>query len=210
MAQARRKQRASPASRKKYSYQGLGMLLVGMVIGSLATILWQGMKVADGGVGTGIRQMIDQSKDKDQKETAEQGVSVEDRPVKQQTNFDFFTVLPEIEVVVPPSETEPPVTESKNEISQEQTGAEKPAVTSSAYMLQAGSYKSKSDADRLKAELALKGKVSSIQKVTIQGKGDFYRVRLGPFLSYEAMANADQSLLDQGIKTLRLKISKGG
>jgi flagellar basal body-associated protein FliL len=92
MAQAKRKHRASPASRKKYSYQGLGMLLVGMVIGSLATILWQGMKVADGGVGTGIRQMIDQSRDKDQEEIAQQSVSVEDRPVEQQTNFDFFTV----------------------------------------------------------------------------------------------------------------------
>jgi cell division protein FtsN len=77
-------------------------------------------------------------------------------------------------------------------------------------MLQAGSYKNKSDADRLKAELALKGQVSSIQKVSIQGKGDFYRVRLGPYLSYEEMAKADQSLLDQGLKTLRLKISKGG
>jgi cell division protein FtsN len=210
MAQAKRKHRASPASRKKYSYQGLGMLLVGMVIGSLATILWQGMKVADGGVGTGIRQMIDQSRDKDQEEIAQQSVSVEDRPVEQQTNFDFFTVLPEIEVVVPPSETEPIVTEPQKETSQAQTGSEKPAVASSAYMLQAGSYKNKSDADRLKAELALKGQVSSIQKVSIQGKGDFYRVRLGPYLSYEEMAKADQSLLDQGLKTLRLKISKGG
>ena len=77
-------------------------------------------------------------------------------------------------------------------------------------MLQAGSYQNKKDADRLKAELALKGHQSQIQKVTIQGRGDFYRVRLGPYINHNQMVSADDSLAASGIKALRLKISKGG
>ena len=83
------------------------MLIAGMVMGSLATILWQGMRTADGGVGTGIRSMIEQSKKQDQLSSSNQSISVVDIPVKQKTDFDFFTVLPEIEVVVPTFESDP-------------------------------------------------------------------------------------------------------
>ena len=51
---------------------------------------------------------------------------------------------------------------------------------------------------------------SQIQKVTIEGRGDFYRVRLGPYDSYDKMVSADQKLYAQGHKTLRLKMSKDG
>ncbi len=194
----------------KQSFQGLGTLLVGMVIGSLATILWQGMQVADGGVGTGIRQMIEQSRLQDRETTIDQEVREADKPVMQQTNFDFFTVLPEIEVVVPSGQPDPPSPAGDNDPAQDPAARETQSAYGSAYMLQAGSYKNKADADRLKAELALKGLVSSIQKVSIQGRGDFFRVRLGPFSSYDEMAVADENVSGQGIKTLRLKISKGG
>ncbi|MDD9855890.1 MAG: SPOR domain-containing protein, partial [Gammaproteobacteria bacterium] len=77
------------------------------------------------------------------------------------------------------------------------------------FMLQAGSYRSVADADRLKATLALNGMLSSIQKVTIQGRGDFYRVRLGPFPTYQAMVDIDRQLSRAGIKALRLKMKSG-
>jgi len=77
-------------------------------------------------------------------------------------------------------------------------------------MLQAGSYQRESEAERLKANLALQGMVSKIQKVSIQGKGDFFRVRLGPYPSHQAMAEADKQLSRAGIKALRLKISSSG
>ncbi len=191
------------------------MLSAGMVIGSLATMLWQGMQSADGGVGTGIRKMIDQSRQRDQASIAKQGVSEADKPVKQQTDFDFFTVLPEIEVLVPtvesdPSSSDPPPPKPHHNTNAQAITSQPRAVANSAYMLQAGSYKNKVEADRLRAELALTGLVSSIQKVTIQGKGDFFRVRLGPYSSYRNMVKADEKLAGQGIKTLRLKISRDG
>ncbi|MYJ51898.1 MAG: SPOR domain-containing protein, partial [Gammaproteobacteria bacterium] len=76
------------------------------------------------------------------------------------------------------------------------------------YVLQAGSYRREADAERLRARLALLGLGSYIQKVTIQDRGDFYRVRLGPFSDYEDMVKADGTLGGEGIKPLRLKVSK--
>jgi cell division protein FtsN len=187
------------------------MLVAGIMIGSLGTILWQGTQVADGGVGTGIRKMIEQSRVSDQDSQAAGNVSEADKPVKQETTFDFFTVLPEIEVVVPDVEPEQMAGTTQNP-AQDNSGAEKieQAAGSSAYMLQAGSYQRRADADKLKAELALIGHRSTIQKVTIEGRGDFFRVRLGPYTTHDQMVKVDATLSDQGIKALRLKISRGG
>jgi len=206
MAQARRRSPAKP--KRKRTGNGLFsivMLFAGMLIGSLATILWQGTRTADGGVGSGIRQMIESSRQQSTAEEANQVGLEAAQPAKRSTNYDFFTVLPEIEVVV--SATEEP--EAK--VAAKPPKPESPAVSgNSSYMLQAGSYQSESDAERLKATLALQGMASKIQKVSIQGRGDFFRVRLGPYPSHRAMAKADEQLSRAGIKALRLKISSSG
>ena len=180
MAQAKRRKPISKPPGSGPSLHGFGILLAGMVIGSLATILWQGMRAGDSGVGTGIRQMIEQSREKELSQVEENAVNPEDTPTKQETSFDFYTVLPEIEVVVPVAEEPKPApkSEQKSESANENEESEAQPVVedSSSYMLQAGSYKRQADADKLKAELALTGLTSTIQKVTIQGQGDFYRV----------------------------------
>ncbi|WP_423911065.1 SPOR domain-containing protein [Candidatus Spongiihabitans sp.] len=203
MVQAKRRSPSKSGANHRPSFHGLGMLLAGMVIGALATILWQGMQAEDGGVGTGIRQMLNQFKQQHPESMTEQVESEQDTLAKRQTNFDFYTVLPEIEVVVPS-------VESDSSLSISQTNEVGDDTNASAYMLQAGAYKNQADADRLKAELAFQGLVSTIQKISIQDRGDFYRVRLGPYISYDQMAAADQKLARQGITALRLKISKGG
>jgi cell division protein FtsN len=215
MSQAKRR---SPVKKKSTSNNapvgGLLMLFAGILIGSLGTILWQGMQSSDGEVGSGIRKMMEQSKEDDEKAFQQERLEPQDAPVKQETNFDFYTVLPEIEVVVPDNEPETPATPKVKE--EEKSGTAKvvdksPELTnSSAYMLQAGSYQRQSDADKLKAQLGLMGFSSNIQKVTIQGRGDFFRVRLGPYTTHNQMVKVDDTLSNNGIKTLRLKISKGG
>lgn len=209
MAQARRTSPAKSKSGKSGGYlAGLVMLLAGMAIGSLATILWQGAQTADGGIGAGIRRIVEsarQSQPGDEKNTGAQQA----QPASRSTPFDFFTVLPEIEVVTlaiaPAAEiataTQKPSAEGKNAA---------PATGVSAYMLQAAAYRHHADADRLKATLALSGMVSVIQKVSIQGRGDFFRVRLGPYASYDEMVAAEQPLTQVGIKALRLKVLKAG
>ena len=179
-------------------------------------------QTADDGVGAGLRQMMEQSRQQDVEQSGAADVAEPATPQPQETSFDFFTVLPEIEVVVPDSPDPTPPKPKKeadddtasndgSEEAESQVKVEDASVqTTSAYMLQAGSYKSQQDADKLKAQLALMGHSSTIQKVTIQGQGDFYRVRLGPFVSHDAMARADEKLASAGIKSLRLKVSRGG
>ncbi|MFQ5993516.1 MAG: SPOR domain-containing protein [Acidiferrobacterales bacterium] len=113
--------------------------------------------------------------------------------------FDFYTILPEIETVMPESEparaTRPAkVTSQKKNVS---------------YVLQAGSFAKFEDADRLKARLALNGLVASIQRVTIQGKGEYHRVRLGPYDNLKELDVTNRRLNELGIRALRLKVSRG-
>ncbi|MBX2870271.1 MAG: SPOR domain-containing protein [Acidiferrobacterales bacterium] len=222
MAQARKKRKSSRSSPSfSVSGHGLGMLLAGMVIGSLATVLWQGMRSNDSDVGSGIRQMIETSRQQAATQEVDQPAAVV-APEPQSTNYDFFTVLPEIEVVVSEDEgavTPPPVVK-KPELktpAATDTDTSEPVVaetvtpkSSSAYMLQAGSYNKPADAERQKAKLALIGLSSAIQKVTIQGRGDFYRVRLGPYENHARMVDIDERLRQEGIQALRLKISRSG
>jgi cell division protein FtsN len=109
----------------------------------------------------------------------------------------FYTILPEVETPLPPREPK-------------KTAQAKPAMPEEGarYVLQAASYSDFEDADRLKARLALAGLEANIEKVTIEGKGDFYRVRLGPYDKLEALDDADRRLAEQGIKPLRLKLKK--
>ena len=123
-------------------------------------------------------------------------------------------MLPEIEVVAPPTPTDEVAAETRKKLDDGESDArgaarDAAATDGGAYMLQAASYQQRAEADRLKATLALNGMVSAIQKVSIQGRGDFYRVRLGPYSTYAAMVQAEQQLSRAGIKALRLKVSRG-
>ena len=63
---------------------------------------------------------------------------------------------------------------------------------------QAASFATFNEADQLKAKLALSGLSAQIQKVTIEGQGERYRVRLGPFGKIEELDGAAQQLGNWG------------
>lgn len=99
----------------------------------------------------------------------------EDKPAKT-PRFDFYTILPELEVFIPESEI--------NRAEPRHRGNEPDNVAAAPekkqYLLQAGSFRNREDADRLKANLALLGVQSSIQSVNINSES-WHRVRIGPF-----------------------------
>lgn len=96
--------------------------------------------------------------------------------------YDFFTLLPEKEVVVPDYEI-------KTRNREEKAGKSR-AVR---YMMQAGSFRNNKDADRLKAKLALIGIESKIELARI-GDVNWHRVKLGPFLNMSATEVVRQRL----------------
>lgn len=116
------------------------------------------------------------------------------QPPPPKPKLDFYTVLPEIETVLPDRDSRAKPTKAER------------AETGARYVLQVGSFASYSEADQLKAKLALQGMQAQIQKVVIEGKGEYHRVRLGPYRKLDDLDAVSQRLQKQGIKTLRLKL----
>lgn len=95
--------------------------------------------------------------------------------------YDFYTLLPEMEVPVPDAEPAAP-------------DMPPPPVAPGSYVVQVGAFRNLRDADARKAELALLGLIASIQVVSIDGN-TLHRVRIGPI--------NDLARLDQVRNTLR-------
>lgn len=74
-----------------------------------------------------------------------------------------------------------------------------PKAASTALLLQAGSFASAGEADRLKARLALLGMEATVQSANVAGKGTYYRVRLGPYHTSEELNKANSTLKQNGI-----------
>lgn len=105
--------------------------------------------------------------------------------------FDFYTVLPEQTIDV---EVEPAT------VSQPRESAE-PAT----WLLQAGSFRQREDADRRRAELLLLGLEPRVEESPDNGTGRWFRVYLGPFDSRSEVSRVRGLTAGQDIDTLLLK-----
>lgn len=124
---------------------------------------------------------------------------------KKKPTYDFYSVLPEKEVVIPDAEISAKA-RAEAQARQQQAGAAAPPAAGSGYLLQVGSFPSATDADGMKAKLALQGFVASVQPVTINGQ-TWHRVRLGPFRSAGELESTKQKLAGAGIHAIALKES---
>jgi cell division protein FtsN len=107
--------------------------------------------------------------------------------------FEFYEILPQFEFDVRASDNR--ATPSVRTRPVEEPGR---------YLLQAGSFGAAADADRLQANLALRGIESHVQRVTIDG-AVFHRVRIGPISDLEALNRTRRQLRDAGIDALLMK-----
>lgn len=111
------------------------------------------------------------------------------KPAPPQPRYDFYTVLPEFEQVLPDGEVQP-----------------LPPNREVRYILQAASYANFRDAEALQAKLALNGLEAQIEKVSIENRGDYYRVRLGPYDNLGELDRVNRRLAGLGIRALRLRL----
>jgi len=110
--------------------------------------------------------------------------------------FDFYNLLPEMEVVVPEEEIKgTPTREGVKRV-------EKPGT----YLLQAGSFRSRKQAEQLRAKLALLGMETSIQTVSINSKQSWHRVRVGPFNNLRDLNQARSLLTKNGIDAILIRL----
>jgi hypothetical protein len=121
--------------------------------------------------------------------------------------FDFYNLLPEMEVIVPESEIKKPRAKpAAPDSSAASTSAETIAGT---YYLQVGSFKNAEQADNLKAKLAFSGFETVIHKATLEisGKSETYhRVRVGPFSNLDAANRSREKLIASGIDSKVVEI----
>lgn len=144
-------------------------------------------------------------------------------PVK--PKYDFYTLLPESEVIVPneavPEKTPPPVVApvtpeqaAKIDTARAQaalsglTPPPPPPVVKPApvtqFFLQAGSFRKKEDADKVRAQIILLGQSAAVESGMVKEE-TWYRVLVGPFSNREQLTVAQKQLASGGFSNLLLQ-----
>ena len=107
-------------------------------------------------------------------------------------NFRFYEMLPESEVVPPKVEEYSPSPNKQN----------------FDYLVQSGSFRSREDAERQRAQIAFQGLRASVQRIDLDNGSVWYRVNVGPFTSRSQMNSAIDKLVSLNIQPLIRKIPK--
>ncbi len=115
--------------------------------------------------------------------------------------FDFYTILPELEVAIPEQELAAP---SKKPTASTSTNQKSPAQQQAqgTFTLQAGSFRQREQADNLKARLALQGVIANIQTVDINDGDTWHRVRIGPSSDLAELNKTRKRLNAIGVATI--------
>jgi cell division protein FtsN len=120
--------------------------------------------------------------------------------------FEFYTLLPEMEVVVDNNSKNRPtiVTLPTNP-----TTNPEQSVAKINYLLQVGSFRKASDADAYKAKLAFLGIESKVQKVTINNQDTWHRVQVGPIIGRDKADALQKKLEQNNIDSLLMRAKNG-
>lgn len=191
-----RKRKTRRSTQKQENYPGWVWMLFGLAIGlSVAFAIFMKDRDADAPLRTVAQQPASMTS------TIEQSVPVAD-PVPAaavpeepaERRFDFYEMLPNFEVIIPEQE--------KNVSADTQQEA---VVQPGVYVLQAGSFTDFADADRRRAQLALQGVESRIQRVMIDDK-TYHRVRVGPTNDLDELNRLRDRLKQANIDVLRIRL----
>jgi cell division protein FtsN len=109
-------------------------------------------------------------------------------------SYDFYNMLPKFEVVVP---------EKEKDVKPDLRTA--PETRRGTYVLQAGSYKTFGDADRVRAQLAMQGIESKVQKVSVD-TDTWHRIRIGPIKNLDELNRMRQKLRQADIDALVIRV----
>ncbi len=169
---------------------GWAWLVTGLMIGLFVAFL---VHIKDNYPGLSLKDDTKTTSKTDARAVSKQ---LNSKPAtKEKTRFDFYTILPEMEIAVPEDDLD---TSSNTPV--------KPLTKPGTYILQAGSFKTLAQADRMKASLALLGVEANIESVTINNKESWHRVRIGPYRDLESLNRTRSRLKQNNIEVLLLKL----
>ena len=121
----------------------------------------------------------------------------ETSPATTQTSekYDFYQMLPNFEVVVP---------EKEKDVKRDLPATakiERPGV----YVLQAGSYRNESDADRVRDKLSKVGIDAKVQRVAVDSDV-WHRVRIGPITKLEELNKLRKQLQAADVDAIVIRV----
>jgi len=186
-----RRRRRQGRNRQASDYPGWVWMLFGLAVGlSVALAIY--VKDRSRNVpARPVAEVASEPRSVREESAAEEAGGSETR----QRRFDFYDMLPSFEVVIP--EQEPNVTKDTAAAIVDEPGT---------YILQAGSFTRYEDADRRRAELALQGIESRIQRVAIDDR-TYHRVRIGPIQDLDKLNRIRVQLRQANIDVLRIRLS---
>lgn len=190
-----RKKRKRTTRKKQQEYPGWVWMLFGLAIGlSVAFAIYKKDVVTQTATQPVARApaSMETSMAPEAAAVAEVPEAIEDSPTE--NRFTFYDMLPKFEVIIP--EEEPDVKPDRVIEAVQQPGL---------YVLQAGSFTEPADADRRRAELALQGVESRVQRVSIDEK-TYHRVRIGPISDLDELNRIRSQLRQAKIDVLRIRL----
>ena len=176
---------------------GLAWFLAGALAGGLATWVVLGRDPAAEQVRATVERTVGHS------------IGVDSTTPPAKPKFEFYTLLPEMEVVVPDEDLAapgpaPPESGGTAEVptsaavEDDAPADTDPALKSGHYILQVASFRSVKDADGLKAQLTLLGFQPVVQTVAIDSDEKWHRVRIGPYADRDSLEAARVRLRADG------------
>lgn len=129
--------------------------------------------------------------------------------------FDFYAVLPKMEVILPRDDesdnkpaTQPAGSDSKGQTQSQPQQAQAASEDKGRFLLQAGSFRDSADAERLRAEFTLDGFNVHVQPGTLANGDTWYRVMIGPFTNKADLRSAQTRLAARNVDTLPIQVKQ--
>ncbi|MCQ8104088.1 SPOR domain-containing protein [Methylomonas sp. SURF-2] len=162
------------------------VVFLNMVRGMVAELMAGKPEAETGQPATTVKQIIQPPQTKTPPVEAEK--QAEPEPVQaEEPRYDFYTILPQAETVVPDYEI-------KTRVREELVGKTK----QTKYVMQAGSFREAADAERHKAKLALLGIESWVEKAKV-GSVIWHRIKIGPYDNPSSVSTIKELLQKNGI-----------
>ncbi len=192
-----RKRKRSTRKKKQQEYPGWVWMLFGLAIGlSVAFAIYRKDLVTQPATQPVAREPASMATSMAPETVAVVASPDEPEDTPAESRFTFYDMLPKFEVIIP--EEEPDVKPDRVIEAVQEPGI---------YVLQAGSFTEPADADRRRAELALQGIESRVQRVAIDDK-TYHRVRIGPISDLDELNRIRSQLRQARIDVLRIRLGE--
>ena len=149
----------------------------------ITALIWLFIKASSdsAGWGSGLRVIYERS----QQQNTRPKKTPTDVLQSSEKQFEFYELLSDMEKVMP------------DDLPEAAPDLPDPSIE---YYIQAASFRSRSDADNLRARFALRGFQSITQAREVAGQGIYFRIRLGPYQTKRAAKTVKNKISRLGVR----------